>query len=306
MVLEKSVITHLSFIKYLYRVGIDQSFLPEPMSYTSILTFHDAVELFLHLSVESYGGSKTSYGFMEYWEVIKQKLPDGMEVSQKVSMNRLNKARASLKHYRILPAKTDIEAYRASITNFFEENTQIIFGISFTEISLVELIQNDEVRSLLKEAEDLLGKNEILDSLDKISHGFDLLIRDYEDRKTGEHSWHSPFFFGEELTFLSGTSMGLEGDLGEFIDKVKESIKNLQNAVKMLSLGFDYKKIVRFRLFTPEVVRSGGGGMYFNRRYRDSDELPTKNNVEFCINFVIESALKLQEFDFDITKAVKE
>ncbi len=299
MTLEKSVITRLSFIKYLYRVGIDQSHLPEPMSSTSILTFHNAIELFLHLSAEVLDCKKTPKHFLEYWEVINKKL-SGTEITQKVSMERLNKARVSLKHYGILPTKTDIEAFRASVTNFFEENTQIAFGISFTEISLIELVQNDKVRSLLKEAEDFLGKNEIFDSLDKISLGFELLIRDYENRKIG-HGWLSPFLIGDDLTYLSGTFIHLDDELKEFVDKVRKSIGQLQNAVKMIGLGFDYRKIVRFRLFTPEVIRSISGGIHFARRYRDSDELPTKDNVEFCINFVIESALKLQEFDFDIT-----
>jgi hypothetical protein len=34
--------------------------------------------------------------------------------------------------------------------------------------------------------------------------------------------------------------------------------------------------------------------------------VPTVDNVNFCINFVIESALALQEFDFEVARIQEE
>jgi hypothetical protein len=45
--LEESIVRRLAFIKYLYAVAIEQSKRPEPLCSASILTFHDAIELFL-------------------------------------------------------------------------------------------------------------------------------------------------------------------------------------------------------------------------------------------------------------------
>ena len=42
----------LALIRYLYIQGVDQSEQPEPMALLSILTFHDAVEMFCHLACE--------------------------------------------------------------------------------------------------------------------------------------------------------------------------------------------------------------------------------------------------------------
>lgn len=55
-------------------------------------------------------------------------------------MKRLNKARVQLKHYGTSPSKLDIEAFRATVTNFFDENTPKIFGIDFSSVSLVDLV----------------------------------------------------------------------------------------------------------------------------------------------------------------------
>lgn len=46
---------NLAFIRLLHRQGIEQSLLPEPLSFTSVLTFHDAVELFLIVTAEHLG-----------------------------------------------------------------------------------------------------------------------------------------------------------------------------------------------------------------------------------------------------------
>jgi len=139
-------VRRLAFIKYLYQVAVEQSQRLEPLCSTSILTFHDAIELFLQLASEYLDVGKGRPSFMEYWEILAStsKLPEGVLI-QKESMRRLNKARVALNHHGILPSKLGIEAFRASVTNFFEENTPLIFDIKFSEISLIELVRYEKI-----------------------------------------------------------------------------------------------------------------------------------------------------------------
>lgn len=302
--LNESVVRRLAFIKYLYKVAVEQSQRPEPLCSASILTFHDAIELFLQLASEhlDVGKDKGEPKFLEYWDLLASKLPLGFP-TQKESMKRFNKARVDLKHHGILPSKLDIEAFRAGATNFFEENTPLIFEIKFSEVSLIELVQCEEAKNNLKEAAQLLEQNKIEESLDKVALAFAQLIDDYESRKMGRFG-RSPFFFGESFTFLSSFHMGVDRTqavkLAEFIDKVKESIKVLQDAVKILSLGIDYRKYVKFRLFTPRLLRMANGNYHIARIQYGSKGTPTAEDVQFCIDFVIESSITLQEFDFSI------
>lgn len=102
--LDKStVIKRLAFIKYLYKLAVDQSKRPEPLCSASILTFHDAIELFLQLASEHLNVGKQQPSFMEYWDLISQKLSN-QELTQKESMRRLNRARVALKHHGTLPS----------------------------------------------------------------------------------------------------------------------------------------------------------------------------------------------------------
>lgn len=292
------VIRRLALIKYLYSVGIEQSQKPEPLCSISILTFHDAIELFLQLAAEHYNvkKSKGQISFMEYWTLLSPKIPKG-ELTQQIAMERLNKARVGLKHYGNLPSKIGIESFRASATNFFEENTHLIFKIDFSTISLVDLIQYEETKNCLKEAMVLLDKNNITKSLDKIAIAFSQLIYDYcqSIRKTK----HPSGIFEESIAIPSNfhissdlqNSMKITKALLDFANKVKESLENINDVVKILVLGIDYKKYDKFRLLTPTVHRSGFSGYSINRNVKIVD----LNDVHFCIDFVIESAVILQE-----------
>ncbi|MFZ1959061.1 MAG: hypothetical protein WAU46_08295 [Methanoregula sp.] len=154
---EPIILKRLVFIKYLYTVAIQQSQQPEPLSSASILTFHDSIELFLELASEVNGVSKTNIHFLEYWELLKSKLPNE-GLTQKMSMRRLNNARVSLKHHGTLPSKLNIEGFRVNSTNFFQENTPIVFGINFDKLSFSELIKDKKLQKLAIRAENACEK----------------------------------------------------------------------------------------------------------------------------------------------------
>ena len=148
-----------------------------------------------------------------------------------------------------------------------------------------------------------MKENKIEESLDKVAISFTQLIGDYESRKRGRFG-RSPFFFGESLTFLSSFHMGIdrskERKLADFVDKIKESVEALQVAVKILSLGVDYRRYVKFRLLTPHLDRALAGNYLISRGNWGEKGVPSVEDVQFCIDFVIESAVILQEFDFNI------
>jgi len=175
--------------------------------------------------------------------------------------------------------------------------------VNFSEISLIELVKCQNAKSTLKESQQMLSENKLDEALDKVAIAFEQLIDDYEVRKTDEWG-RSPFFFGRRMDFLSSFFMDIPrgNKLADFIDRVKESIEAIQESVKILSLGLDYRRYAKFRLLTPIVQRTQGSGGINYVAQRVSNVNPTKEAVHFCINFVVESAVTLQEFDFDIEK----
>jgi len=299
----EDAIKRLAFVKYLYNLSVEQSMKPQPACSAAVLMFHDSIELFLELASEHLDQGKSGVGFMEYWELLAPKLQDD-GLTQKESVRQLNTARVGLKHSGILPSKSIIEGFRATTTNFFEENTPILFGKKFSDISLIELVQYPHTKKNLLETQELLKEAKIEDALDKVALSFAQLIDDYENRKRDELG-RSPFFFGRSLTFLSSFHMDIKGRLGDFVDSIGESVEALREGVKILSLGLDYRRYVKFRLLTPHIERFIGGKYNVVRVDRGQKGKPTTEDVQFCIDFVIESATALQEFDFEIKPRVQ-
>jgi hypothetical protein len=94
----------------------------------------------------------------------------------------------------------------------------------------------------------------------------------------------------------------LDNDLGEVINNLKISVDAMRNALKINSLGIDYRKYAMFNLLTPTVGKKSDDNFYKAELY--DEKKWTKENCNFCIDFVLESSLKLQEFDFSIGQLI--
>jgi hypothetical protein len=283
------LLRRLAFIKQLYKIGVEQSYKSESISFYSILAFHDSIEMFLKLLSEYKNIGVSNLNFLEYWT----KIP---EMTLKESMKNLNARRVNLKHKGLLPAKSEIEISRVNTFDFFDQNTEVMFGIKFSEISLIELVTYENVKTLLLESQEDLDNNSKENSIKKVAYAFDELINTYENKKSIWGS--SPFFFGKSLTFLGSFNLKIEDrKMADFVDGVKESIEELRRAVKITCLGIDYKEYLKFKILTPIITRTIGGNVHTEIMGKKKW---TKENCQFCIDFVIDSSLKLQEFDFDI------
>lgn len=295
------IIKRLALIKHLYKMGIEQSKQSETIASFSILLLHDSIEMYLKLLAEHLNIKSEKFSFLDYWTSITT-------LTLKESMRNLNSRRVNIKHKGLLPSKADIEISRVNSTDFFEQNTFIHFGVEFSDISLFSLVQYENVRKHLIDSQKALDENQIEECIEIVAIAFEELISSYENSKSSYYG-NSPFYFGKDLTFLSSFHMGIGRDwddkagkkLGEFVDKVKDSLDGIQKAVKIMSFGIDYKKFVKFKLLTPIVTKTMGGKfvvqLWGKKKW-------TKENCQYCIDFVLDSSLKLQEFDFDINELI--
>jgi hypothetical protein len=141
-----------------------------------------------------------------------------------------------------------------------------------------------------------MGQGNFGESLYKLAIAFDMIIVDYERRKESGFG-KSVFHFG--LPDPSLVHFRVDDDTAEFVNK---SIEPLQKAMKIMILGLDYRRYVKFRLLVPEPMklRQKEGGIFY-----PPIELPqnhTEEQCHFCYDFVIDSAIRIQDFDFDIEK----
>lgn len=294
--LSEVLMRRLAFIRYLYKLGLEQSKQPEPLSSVSVLTFHDSAELFLQLAAEYRDKGKKDMTFMGYWEVFEGKL-DGGGLTQKESMRRLNTTRVAVKHYGNLPSKIDIEAHRATITNFFEDNTNLIFGVEFSSISMIDLVSVEDVRKSLIEATTTFNKEgssekDYREAMGIIAVSYHKLIKEHHRRNSTPFGSIYNLKFGKGVRgFNLGGNDRAIGFVSKAIDEIGKQLDSIGDIIEILLCGIDYKKYAAFSGIIPYVHQTMDGRYHISPR---STKAPTKAQCQFCIDFVIECALRLQ------------
>lgn len=280
----------LSMIQYMYTIAVDQSHKPEPLNMISILHFHDSVELFLGLASEHLNAGKTGKAFLEYWEAINQKLPS-KDFGHKDSMTRLDKARANYKHHGIRLSTIEIEDFRANVADFFRENTPKVFGLPFEEISMAALVQTEEVRDRLLEAERLSSVGDIKSALKEVAIAFLALMDHFDASLLDQNKFLSS---GIGSYRFSRVEREAPKELSRFAKEIEKEIGAIHKQVRLLSLGIDYRRYMRFQWLTP-IVYHTMADTYEMAGERDGQ---SHQDYLFCYHFVIECALRLQEMQF--------
>jgi len=284
-------------------MGNEQTKLPEPLCSVSILTYHDSAELFLQLITDSLKINKPSKNpdFIGYWDLIQKS--SHITLTHKNEMQRLNKTRVNLKHYGTFPAKIAIEEAKIFINLFFEENTRQIYGLEYSQLSLVELVTFEVTRNNLLKAETELKSKNYIDAIQSIVIAYHHLIEDYEKKKVSL-GYQSPFYFGGSVNDIKKYSCYVDEDklseeeleLFHYVETMYRAIQEISDALTILALGMDYKKYSKFISIVPNIDRM----KYTSWDPKKELSHITENDVDYCLNFVIECALKFQEFDYEM------
>jgi hypothetical protein len=289
--------------RYLYDSGVRQSHESGFRRATALLTLHDAVEMLLVLGLQHHDlyNPKKLYPFAEYWTVLEA---NHVPLTQFSAMQRLNTARVNLKHHASLPGPDILEEARIQSRTFFIENTPILFGVNFEDISLSALVtSSDLARAHLECADRHMNSGDYDDALGEIAYAFHRLLNQHEtywrDRRSargGKRALHlDSVQTGSSVPLLSMfLSNPLAGrDITRFMQEVPKRIHELQLAVRILGLGLDFGRWQQFMELTPTVIELQPGQL--NRTEGRADAPPTIEECRVCYDFVIDSALRLQE-----------
>lgn len=298
------IIRRLAIIKHLYTIGVQHSMQVDAVAAFSILAFHDCAEMFLLLVAEDKGDKTENISFMEFWD----KYPN---LTLKESMRRLKDRRVSIKHKGLFPSKTDIEISRITMTDFLCQNTPIQFGIEFTDVSVSNLISYDNVKEYVDKATMCLADGQLYDCLINSKIAFSELMFTYENSKKKQFWIGSRIAVGEKIgngykELIDNTHVRCGN---RWFEQVTETINRLRDVLKITALGIDYKKYTFFETITPMIFEwcEEKGRQYQAMPQEDFEERNRirSEDCEFCIDFVIDCALKLQDFDYDINSVIK-
>lgn len=289
-------IKRLAFAKYLFLVGVEQSKSSDLQAAAAILAFHDSIEFFLQVAseyLEADVGKKPS--FLDYWKILESKL-NGERVPQQGPMRRLNDARISLKHKGNLPSKIIVDEFRVLTAEFFEEASQILFNLNFSDISLIEYVGIEAVRRDLHRAEALANNKDYNKAAEILAIAFQRLMDE------GLKQSSNPFFLNPLLRkanpahLLQRSSAQSSDDIGfiKFANGMEEAIDEVRDEFRVLAAGINYRKYARFRGSTPRVIRQAGGD-YIPQSVKFNGYIePCQEFIDFGVHFVIDCSIRME------------
>ena len=237
---------------------------------------------------------------MNYFSQFDEQLHPSPPVPQREGMRRLNDARNALKHKGLRPDMSDLAHYQNVVIRFFEEATPRIFEVDINSVSLAAVVRCVTAREYLYAAEAAYRENRTADGSAACAEAFDELISDYEKRH-GDRWGRSLFSSGHylhlhDLQFFDEGLSRVEEKFKKHIEKLNKAVKVLQERIRLLSLGLDYRRYVTFRRLTPTVWHVTATP---SRRI-DTPPRITADQLQFCVGFVIDSALQLQAVDGEV------
>jgi hypothetical protein len=280
-------------VRYTLQRAQEQAELADPLHAPALLLLHDAAELFLVLAAQACNAAvKSSMEFLAYWDLLDAALaPD--QLGHKADMTVINKARGGLKHSGVIPSKAEIQRFATMTRAFLEDATQVVFGVTLDQATLVDLVPSAAVRSALHEAEAAIAAGDVAGALGKARIAFELSLREDDERVRQATGRHPLRITAARLP--SAFSLGLrelDARFGRGWDDLIAVVKRTDDAVRLMAKGIDYADYIRFAELTPHAVWTLGS----DQPTLVSDASQTAaaiDDARWALDFAIRSALTI-------------
>jgi hypothetical protein len=315
-VLDPQKMSRLAFIRLLYQQADEQSRRLGPLAAASILTFHDVIELFLILACEhrSAGPVARDSSILQYWTVLRPRrgYATGVELSSQHAVGRLVSVRNDLKHLGAIPSADDLADARSGTASFLEDNMPRVFGIEFAAIDMADVVPQEGTRAKLKAAAAAEAADDRTEAMALLAESFNELF--YEHVRPSMIG-SARYGFGPSVSVdpMFRSSIGgmfqaiasLAGNrntsvihntgrkLGQQFGALTDAVAKMQSGMRVLALGIDYARYLRFQQLTPEVYGTGE----HRRLGTPPDYAPSRTEYDDSVLFIIAAALRFAELE---------
>lgn len=313
MIIPSDKLERLIFVKYLLTEAEVQKELDRPLSSTAILTLHDLVECFLQLVYEhlTQKTKLTGNNILDTYSEEINKIIDteGKNKINKAYIKRLNELRNQLKHATIFIDKKNIQNLYSETEAFLSDFSYSIFEISLEDVSIIELVSNETIKSYLLYAESQIKASDYhlaIINIGKAFYEFEQIATEIKNKYgynlIKRHPNRVNYTIAHEATLGgkpldSNLKKGLK-DIAKDINEIKEEISSLS---KIQLLHLDMRKYLLYKEIMPNIckIQSHEGeevriDFYIPEAGSLSKESFKHGNVKFCFDFVLETIFSYQ------------
>lgn len=229
------------------------------------------------LAATDYLGIGSNWKFMEFWEKVKQS--GHKEPGHKTPMSQLNDMRVSLKHKGILPRPQSVRDLFPRVEIFCEEVARDLLSVDFGDLSLADLVADDEVRNALRDATQALSNGDKNEAFTNVRIAFDKLHRLI--------SKDMPLI--DEPRPVRSSSYDIPRDTVNDLEHLSDAVSECVETLNVSMLGIDPIRYTSFINNTPHISWTVSG-LRQTMLSRDYNNVPD-DVFHTCFEFVVDVAL---------------
>ncbi|UWZ83617.1 hypothetical protein [Occallatibacter riparius] len=269
------------YAKYVLEKAITMQTDSNEMSYSiSLLLIHDAAELLMltvldHLKITP----AKKRDFLDFWTEIKP--PDYATPPDKIPLDKLNRLRVALKHSGAIPNSHEVKNLTPRVRGFFENVLKMYCGTEYRDISLLDLVPNAEVRSLLVSARTKFAEGDKAQAM--------------TDLKIALHKMENPS--DQYLPFIDAPAQpNVSGDFGlrRYLADLHAFLDQCASKINAMTIGIDPVKYAEFMKAGPGVLWSMTGQPFVSHWSVTYDHV-TEERFSSFIDFLVDYALKASD-----------
>ncbi|MCK4376825.1 MAG: hypothetical protein KAV97_01240 [Actinomycetia bacterium] len=294
MELKESVIKKIQMAISLYELGKDNFKISMDVKSKAvgIILLQDAVEIFLsaiceHLNLEM-SGQENFYKYIDKIEKAKE-----YPLPLKKQMIILNKQRVNIKHFCILPDIEECKYFDNDVKLFFSELSLRFLNKDIDSISLVDLIDNKNLRRYLKKAESGLEKCRYKDCQINCRKALYMIFEEpYDIRYVEEESNLDVLFsFHQDKR---GYQEEIDKKVFNPIDFIEVDQKKIKN--ELIEMGIEYLTFKNLMILTPKMYYYKEKNKWVIMEDFLNIREYNRENAYYCLKNSVNIILKIQRY----------
>lgn len=293
--LRENIIKKVLFSRYLYTLAEENIKVDNPVKLSAgIILLQDSVEVFLIALAECVSASlDANITFDKYIQKINEKISP-KELPFKAKLIALNKLRVNSKHYAIQPPAEECRHFLISVSDFYEEVSLNYFGKPLGTISLIDLLDEGEVKDVLKEAEEFYENGKYDYCLINCRKALYLEFEQgYSIEKFKEKQDNPIFYAFGKSPYWAKDPKYIEENVRDPSDYIIYDHNAFE--MELMQYGIEHNDFWNVWRLTPEVYRREKDKEWVVKyEFNKLDKSVIKANAEYCLDGAIDLILKMK------------
>lgn len=279
------VLNRIILARHLYELGYNASNSSnDKFLFAAINLLQDSVEAFL-LAIADHvdAGIDQNTKFDKYFELINQKT-EPKELPFRNKLIRVNRLRINSKHYGIQPARDEVGRLFVAVREFFEEVCNSFTGVSFSTVSVLDLLDEGETKQLLAEAKEYLENSNYSECAIncrkaiylELEKDFDISEFREDFKPKGLRGLFGPY---SRAPFYARNQKYIDENVSDPTDYVVLDHSALDQ--DLLKYSIDSTSFWNVWRLTPEVWRDSEKNWYVKRDFDKLEDQHIKDRIEY-------------------------